>query len=205
MKKVLSRILVFSLLVSAMASAAVAVNVERSLNSERNSLHESIKSQLIEQDALYLMDYFDTVIDDMLSTKYGIKVRSSTSYYAPNGGTIKGTGTHIEVEACFFNVEDTVELYDSRNDPNHLKTLLEMILGAAWTPIGVLFTLASICNQLNSEAMWRNIDVGNEGCCMYSVYDTMEDRTTTVAFGWTPPYMSVNSTITVTGYYINPY
>lgn len=82
---------------------------------------------------------------------------------------------------------------------------VKVVLGALWTPLGILFGLADICDTFCREANWKNIDVGNEGCYVYAVYDTLELKTTTVVIGWDPPYMHLGSTIQVTDHYVNPY
>lgn len=201
--------LVFSFVISLLTSSVFALNSESQMEAERTELHESIKAQLIEQDSLYLMDHFDSLIDDMLTMKYGagtmLLADSYPYWYAPNGGRILGTGTYIEVEAHFFNVADTEKLYNSRNDPDYLSSLVKLIVGSLYTPFGVLLGLADLCNIFVSESQWKNINVGEEGCYVYAVYDTLELKTTKVVIGWEPPYMHLGSTITVTDHYVNPY
>ncbi len=207
MKKIISIIVTFSMIMSMLLCNVSAINLNNERELERARLESIIYAQLAEQDALYLSDHFDALIDSMLDSKYGITPFSlNVSYYAPNGGWIKGTGTHIEVEGVFYNVEDTQTLYENRNeDVSYFEELLVgLFLGlTGW--FGDLLTLSAVAQAATREAQWSNIELGKEGCYFYAVYDSWEDRTTTVIIPWTPPYMKLNSTITVTDYYVEPY
>ena len=204
MKKFLSAVLALSMLMSIMTYSMYAYKYEDTSNmqltevdqieAERKKLHESVKEQLIVQDSLYLMDYFDSVIDNMLSTKYGTITRAEGSkFYAPHGGWSIGKTSNVDIEAQFYDIQDTQKLYNARNDKSLLRTLLENIP----TYIGKVLSLGLMCDKFAKENMWKNIDVGKEGCCFYGAYDSNEMKTTTVIMSWQPPYMSVSSSVTV--------
>ena len=207
MKKIWSVFLSFTILASMFSTNAFAYGKESQMQSQRTELHECIKEQLIAQDALYLMDFYDSVIENLLISKYNNTINSTaaSSWYAPNGGIIWGRAPNIEVEAAFFNKSDAKDLQNDMGKPNAIKVTLEFLLGAAWFPIGALFTFSELARAIAYSDMWGKIDTDKEGCCVYATYDTLEMKTITVIFGWTPPTMSVNSTITVTDHYIKPY
>lgn len=208
MKKLIAYVLSISMLSVLFCGNAYAASANREMEAERLRLHDSIEAQLAAQDSLYLMDHFDALIDEMVSAKYsGIAPHASApSWYAPNGGMIKGTGTYIEVEAQFYNVKDTETLYNKRNDSDAAMVFIRGLIGAALpNNFGLILLIQDLCNMINSDFFWNNIDIGKEGCYVYAVYDTLEMRTTTVVIGWDPPYMQLSSIIKVTDHYVNPY
>ena len=143
----------------------------------------------------------------MISQKYDQAVPYAASrYYAPQGGWMAGTGTNVEVEAEFFNIDQTEEIYNNRNaSTSTLKQIIKLIIYNAMGVYGTLLSLAEIVEAASVSQQWSNIDIGDEGCYFYAVYDTMESKTTTVILPWTPPYMSLGSTINVTDYHVNDY
>lgn len=207
MKKIVAFLLTFSMISTLFSMNVSAVNVNQEIENERQFLHDSIQEQLVAQDALYLMEHFDALIDDMLLGKYNsgiVPYAQASSWYAPNGGVICGTGTYIQVEARFYNVEQTQELYDKRNEFSELEAIMTFL--ASGIPyVGFVISSSALANALYKNAIWKQIKVGECGCYTYSVYDTLEMRTTNIIINWTPPYMSLGSTITVTDYYVKPY
>lgn len=192
--------LVVAMMLSTCIGTASASNVSEK-EMERASLHASIEQQLIDQDALYLMDHFDNLIDEMLAAKYdGISPHAAVQVYAPNGGWMKGYGTYVEVKGVFFNKSQTQTLYNNRNNSNPVAdAIIELVCNCTGN-YGELLGIVIELNHFSTESQWRDVMARGQGCYFYYVFDTMELRETCIIIPWTPPYMSLSSTITVTSY-----
>lgn len=196
MKKLISKILIVSMVLSLFVSSSLAANQIDPLEQKKQEVLASVEAQLRAQDALYMMDYFTEVVEEMYSPY--VPTRAS-SYYAPNGGWMTGTISVVDVEAVFYDVDDTEEMYNSRNDEDLLEELIKSLLEEI-PYIGDVFAIGFAMQEIGSNAAWSMIDVGSEGCCIYASYDRMEGRTTTVLMAWEPPYMSLGSSVTVTNW-----
>ena len=194
MKKLISKVLIVSMVLSLFVSNSLAANQIDSLEQKKQEVLASVEAQLRAQDALYMMDYFTEVVEEMYSPH--VPTRAS-SYYAPNGGWMTGKISVVDVEAVFYNVEDTEELYYARNDNAVLEAIILALVGLI-PGFGGVLTINSIFDAFWGDSAWDMIDVGREGCCVYSSYDRTEGRTTTVLMAWDPPYMSLGSNVTVT-------
>lgn len=206
-KRCLSLLLVCTMIASLFTFSASAINTNQNdIEAERTRMHESVKQQLIAQDALYMMDYFDEVIDSMLSSDTATTYATSQakSWYAPYGGVIQGVGSGGPVEAQFFNIQSTQQLYDNHKNKatitNFLNSLPDLIDFAQGTlTVGSILTSYKAAAYISSDIQWRYIDIGHEGCCIYDVYDTMEERHIITLMPWAPPYMSVSSSVKIVG------
>ena len=88
MKKLISKVLIVSMVLSLFVSNSLAAHQIDSLEQKKQEVLASVEAQLRAQDALYMMDYFAEVVEEMYSPH--VPTRAS-SYYAPNGGWMTGT------------------------------------------------------------------------------------------------------------------
>ena len=67
MKKLISKVLIVSMVLSLFVSNSLAAHQIDSLEQKKQEVLASVEAQLRAQDALYMMDYFAEVVEEMYS------------------------------------------------------------------------------------------------------------------------------------------
>lgn len=165
------------------------------IETERQALYDDIKMQLLAQDSLDKFEIFKFIADDEINAKYYPQFHSSRiSYYAPKGGNISSKDGILQSVAEFMTAENANTLYQKANETDltsFISALVLLRVGIKWTAPGAYISAADIFNSFTNYLLWINIDKGKDNAIIYSVYDDLDSKTTTVVHVWSDyPYMS---------------
>lgn len=167
----------------------------KKIEDERQALYDDIKMQLEAQNSVDKFEYFKPIADNQINSKYYPQPQSSRiSYYAPRGGNITSKDGALESVAEFMTAQNANNLYIKAKEvglQEFITGLAVIGVGLKWTIPGAYISAVQIFGAFSNKILWASINKGKDNVIIYSVYDGLDVKTTTVINVWSDyPYMS---------------